>query len=158
MDREERPRREKPPPTPDGWGRDIDRIRANRELGRIKRALDGVRVFLFTLAPVGGILVAFYATGRTPRPLYAALFGAAVVICLVGGLRIYREPALWTCLAALLGTAAAVAALNFLALIFALGAWAAFGVVQPARRLMAENPDLRITKKLRRERPARPRG
>jgi hypothetical protein len=51
-----------------------------------------------------------------------------------------------------------VAALNFLALLFALGAWAAFGVVQPARRLMAENPDLRITKKLRRERPARPRG
>jgi hypothetical protein len=142
---------------------DMDRIRANRELGRVNRAIGAARTFFVTLAVVSGLwlaisLLAFFGSAPRDRPaaFVPCVLGGLFAVYLSGSLRIRREPMLWSLVGALLMTLMAILSLGIIPIVLAAGCWAAVAVVAPLPRLLRQHPDLRIAAKIRGEkRPAR---
>lgn len=135
---------------------DMDRIRANRQLGKAYRAIKSARVFFITLAVLSGlqfaVLLLVQSAARAWTPMFSAIVGLSGLVFgvwVTASVRIHREPLAWCLVGAILQTINAILALSVFGGIVAVFCWAAVGAVAPAGRLMREHPDLHITARIR---------
>lgn len=145
---------------------DLDRIQANREIGRAFRAVQAVRTFYWALSAGNALyLLLVYMVlsalplSRRPDPIFmyviAGIHGGAILLYVVGAIRLHKEPFLWALVVSLVQTVAAVLGVvrgfdvgSVISILLAAFCWAAFAVIAPTIRLMKQYPDLRITKRL----------
>lgn len=147
--------------------RDLDRRRGDmRALGSARKAVDGVRSVLGTLAFVFAITTLF-----APAGLWSWFFGLGTLTLLFGVWHGRRSPFEWSLVAAVLSTLgfggmlawmffAGVPAVG-LALCGALvvcGAWWSVAKTQRARALLEANPDLRVSQTIKGADPTRTKG
>jgi hypothetical protein len=155
------------PPPP---ATDMDRIRANREIGRAFRAVQAVRTFYWVLAALNALYLLYLAVqlgefegvARTVVLVVLCIHGALIVLYVVGALRLRREPFVWALIVSLLQTLVAVARVAqsgllaaTVSILLAAFCWAAFATIAPAVKLMRQYPDLRITQRVRGRRAGR---
>ena len=150
----------------------IERRLANRDLAKAHKAMKSVRTLLFTFAAILALITAFVAVAtfggnassdaRITLVVATLFYAALTVLVFIAGVRVSKEPLLWTLLAALGATVISLPLLftdSFvliaIATIATIGLWGAVFAIVPASRLLREHPDLKAAQRIRGERPAR---
>jgi hypothetical protein len=154
------------PPNPDD---DPEvRIVASRELGKIERAILGVRTLFVVTAALHAVvaaLVGFLVEDERPRTGWALCFGLVAAVALLGAILVRRQPHAWSIVLAGVTTVWMFALFLMvgtswlwqLQLICMLGAWAAVDQTRRVKALLARFPALAVSARLRGGRRSRSR-
>lgn len=134
------------------------RREANRELGKARKGIEAVRAFYICNAMLSGIALALSFMANL-GPFAIGIAGVLFAVAIAGTLRVRKEPFAWSLVLAIgwtinvlamvaLGAAGADCSFVF-ACLWTLGCWYAVRATSRAAQLMKENPDLRITRKIK---------
>lgn len=149
-------------------GRDDDRearLRASRELGKAKRAMQAIRSLYVATAILAGVMLALGLLADA-GPVFIGTYAVVFVAALFGIRGVNTEPFLWTLGAAVfwtldvaarlaLGTARSSGMWFFVICAWALGCWMMLPSTRRVRELIRKHPDLWIARRMpgRGERP-----
>jgi hypothetical protein len=155
---------------------EAERTLAGRELGKALRAIQAVRMFYVANAMVSGIFLAMFlfafaagnveADNETLANVLVAFYSGFLLVCLIGIWQVVAQPFFWSVLIASIWTLLKAidlaiygpASLLSLGTLWTAGTWVAVAATAPVRRLLREYPDLRISKRLKGQRPSVQRG
>ena len=132
------------------------RLIATRELARAKEWVRITRILLALGATFDGIALLMLVFSESRMPILIAIVAIAFGITLTGAVRIFREPFLWSVLAAAYKTLGFVGSLvdgfpDVVSGLMALALWFGVARIAGARRFIHEYPDLwQVTARLRR--------
>jgi len=134
---------------------------ANRELGRAKKGIEAARSFYIANAVIAGILLAFSLL-LGGGALAAGVFGGLLLLAIVGATQIRKQPFGWSLVLAMgwtllvavrvVTTGLSISVPFGLMCLWTLGCWFSVRATSRAAHLMKENPDLRITRRIKGER------